>query len=88
MNYYSSPFKVEIIFPLTVSTKGQKMFVHDYNDIAMDEVDKFLVDFSFKLRLHCAIYRPDSFVLTIRHCVNLKAIRYESTSSQPINRIV
>ena len=30
------------------------------------------------------IYRPDSFVLTIRHCVKLKAIRYESTS---LNRI-
>ena len=34
--------------------------------------------------LHGAIYRPDSFVLMLRHCVNLKAIRYESTS---LNRI-
>ena len=31
-----------------------------------------------------AIYRPDSFVLMLRHCVNLKAIRYESTC---LNRI-
>ena len=38
-----------------------------------------------RLQLHCAIYRPDSFVLMLRYCVNLKAIRYESTS---FNRIV
>ena len=37
------------------------------------------------LQLHGAIYRPDSFVLTLRYCTNLKAIRYESTS---LNRIV
>ena len=37
-----------------------------------------------RLQLHRAIYRPDSFVLMLRHCVNLKAIRYESTS---LNRI-
>ena len=37
------------------------------------------------LQLHGAIYRPDSFVLMSRHCANLKAIRYESTS---LNRIV
>ena len=30
-----------------------------------------------RLQLHCAIYHPDSFVLTSRHCANLKAIRYE-----------
>ena len=34
---------------------------------------------------HGAIYRPDSFVLVLRYCANLKAIRYESTS---LNRIV
>ena len=39
---------------------------------------------SIRLQLHGAIYRPDSFVLMLRHCVNLKAIRYESTS---LNRI-
>ena len=40
---------------------------------------------SLKLQLHGAIYRPDSFVLMLRYCANLKAIRYESTS---LNRIV
>ena len=39
---------------------------------------------SLRLQLHGAIHRPDSFVLMLRHCVNLKAIRYESTS---LNRI-
>ena len=38
-----------------------------------------------RLQLHGAIYRPDSSVLMLRYCVNLKAIRYESTS---LNRIV
>ena len=38
-----------------------------------------------RLQLHGAIYRPDSFVLMLRYCVNLKVIRYESTS---LNRIV
>ena len=37
------------------------------------------------LQLHGAIYRPDSFVLMLRYCANLKAIRYESMS---LNRIV
>ena len=39
---------------------------------------------SLRLQLHCAINRPDSFVLMLRYCANLKAIRYESTS---LNRI-
>ena len=30
-----------------------------------------------RLQLHGAIYRPDSFVMTLRYCTNLKAIRYE-----------
>ena len=38
-----------------------------------------------RLKLHGAIDRPDSFVLMLRYCANLKAIRYESTS---FNRIV
>ena len=38
-----------------------------------------------RLQLHGAIYRPDSFVLMLRYCANLKAIRYESTS---LNRMV
>ena len=37
------------------------------------------------LQLHVAIYRPDSFILMVRYCPNLKAIRYESTN---LNRIV
>ena len=40
---------------------------------------------SVRLQLHCAIYRPDSFVLMLRYCANLKVIRYESTT---LNRIV
>ena len=40
---------------------------------------------SLRLQLHVAIYRPDSFVLMLRYCANLKAIGYESTS---LNRIV
>ena len=38
-----------------------------------------------RLQLHGAIYRSDSFVLMLRYCPNLKAIRYESKS---FNRIV
>ena len=38
-----------------------------------------------RLQLHGAIYRPDSFVLMLCYCANLKAIRYESSS---LNRIV
>ena len=37
------------------------------------------------LQLHSAIYRPDSFVLMLRYCANLKGVRYESTN---LNRIV
>ena len=54
-------------------------------------VENALVPFSlitseiFRLQLHGAIYRPDSFILVLRYCANLKAIRYESTS---LNRIV
>ena len=43
------------------------------------------IDVCVRLQLHGAIYRPDSFVLMLRYCANLKAIRYESTS---LNRIV
>ena len=39
---------------------------------------------SISLQLHGAIYRPDSFVLMLRYCANLKAIRYESTSLKGI----
>ena len=40
----------------------------------LDDVDR--------LQLHGTIYRPDSFVLMLRYFANLKAIRYESTSSK------
>ena len=40
---------------------------------------------SLRLQLHGTIYRPDSFVLILRYCANLKGIRYESMS---LNRIV
>ena len=39
---------------------------------------------SIRPQLHEAIYHPDSFVLTLRYCMNLKAIRYKSMS---FNRI-
>ena len=45
--------------------------------------DPYIVD--LRLQLHGVIYRPDSFVLMLRYCANLKEIRYESTS---LNRIV
>ena len=38
-----------------------------------------------RLQLHGAIYRPNSFVLMLRYCANLKAIRYETMS---LNKIV
>ena len=40
---------------------------------------------SIRLQLHDVIYSLDSFVLMLRYCMNLKAIRYKSTS---FNRIV
>ena len=40
---------------------------------------------SIRLQLHDAVYHPDSFVLMLRYCANLKAIRNKSTS---FNRIV
>ena len=38
-----------------------------------------------RLQLHDAIHRPDSFVLMLHYCVNLKVIRYKSMT---FNRIV
>ena len=40
---------------------------------------------SMRLQLHDAIYHPDSFVLMLHYCANLKVTRYKSTS---FNRIV
>ena len=44
-----------------------------------------ILQVSVRLQLHGAIYRPDSFLLMLRYCANLKAIRYESVR---LNRIV
>ena len=41
--------------------------------------------YEVRLQLHGAIYLPYSFVLMLRYCANLKAIRYELTT---LNRIV
>ena len=38
-----------------------------------------------RLRLHGAIYRPNSFILMLRYFAYLKAVRYESMS---LNKIV
>ena len=61
-------------FPDWVQVKEKTLY---YNLFSLEE------DLCYKL--HGAIYRPDSFVLMmLRHCVNLKAIRDNSTS---LNRI-
>ena len=53
--------------------------------IILNCYDSWDVGPSLRLQLHGAIYRPDSFVLMLRYCAKLKAIRYESTN---LNRIV
>ena len=50
-----------------------------------NEFEEGALEIRLKLQLHGEIYRPDSFVMMLRYCANLKAIRYESTS---LNRIV
>ena len=37
----------------------------------------FAMTCHIRLQLHGAIYRPDSFVLMLRYCGNLKEIKYE-----------
>ena len=49
------------------------------NEVGPDQLQRL------RLQLYGAIYRADSFVLMLRYCANLKAIRYESAS---LNRIV
>ena len=44
----------------------------------------YYILFTVRLQLHGAIYRPDSFVIMLRYCANLKAMRCEPTS---FNRI-
>ena len=50
-----------------------------------NEFEEGALEIRLKLQLQGEIYRPDSFVMMLRYCANLKAIRYESTS---LNRIV
>ena len=50
-----------------------------------EKVGPFSKFLCLRLQLHGAIYRPDSFVLVLRYCANLKEVRYEPTS---FNRIV
>ena len=61
----------------------------DFSNIFSDSSQMMLklvkLGSNIRLQLHDPIYRPDSFVLMLRYCANLKAIRYESTS---LNRIV
>ena len=56
-----------------------------FNRFTIEVFCNFCESFFLKLQLHGAIYRPDSFVLMLRYCAKLKAIRCESTS---LNRIV
>ena len=39
---------------------------------------------SIRLQFHDAVYHPTSFVLMLRYCANLKAIRYKSMSFNTI----
>ena len=66
----------------SLAFKMLRFFKDSIVDLMTYRSSHFLV--SLRLQLHGAINRPDSFVLTLRHYVNLKAIRYESTS---LNRI-
>ena len=58
---------------------------HQRNSSAPNQIFQIPHPGLVRLQLLGAIYRPDPFVLILRYCVNLKAIRYESTS---LNRIV
>ena len=61
------------------------IIVQDFETVTFYVLFVYKPTFSVRLQLHVAIYRPDSFVLMLCYCANLKAIRYESTS---LNRIV
>ena len=64
--------------PKSFSDRGEHFTVHLHQN-------HNALTYRVKLQLHGTIYRPDSFVLMLCYCVNLKAIRYESMS---LNRIV
>ena len=60
-----------------------RRIIHNlYRENTSPSLKKILLQ--LRLQLHGAIYRPDSFVLMLRYCANLKAIRYESTSLKRI----
>ena len=67
-----------------MSTRVQKL--HQLRRLAeiASSTENVFVRNCLRLQLHGAIYRPGSFVMILRYCANLKAIRYESTS---LNRI-
>ena len=68
---------------------SSKIIINDYlYKISMVSKELALIFMSFKnlmlihlrLRLQGTIYRPNSFVIMLRYCANLKAIAYESES--------
>ena len=67
-------------------SKANSEIVFLIRDMLHNQLDNTYVFFMkvqddrVRLQLHGAIYRPDSFVMMLRYCENLKAIRYESTS--------
>ena len=64
--------------------KGKQLNYYKLHRQKNDQFDCFS-QHKLRLQLHGTIYRPDSFVLMLRYCANLKAIRCESTN---LNRIV
>ena len=74
---------------MTLKTSTQKKHHLSIKDSCLDCALKVLhlhlSSFHVRLQFHGAIYRPNSFVLMLRYCANLKAIRYESSS---LNRII
>ena len=70
--------------PFVITKRLTQIFV-DCHRFQKGEINEVRIEWSLKLQLHGAIYRPDSFVMMLRYCATLKAIRYESTS---LNRIL
>ena len=73
------------IFMLLVDTISKYQVIILFSVKSFSEYETRAMNRDLRLQLHGAIYRPDSFVLMLRYCANLKAIRYESTC---LNRIV
>ena len=86
----SLPKRLISIYRLIVEVMHYQILLKNLNRaISFQAMSSFIwvviYQVELKARLHSAIYYPDSFVLMLRYCANLKAIKYESTSS---NRIV